>query len=70
MGKSFGRKADLERHIVAIHTRASAAMVDCDFPGCHRRGEYGFVRRDKMIEHMRDVHKCEIPKRQLGKRSP
>jgi hypothetical protein len=61
--KAFKRKADLERHIVAIHTRATAEMIDCEHPTCHRRGEYGFLRKDKMIEHMRDVHKTNIPKR-------
>jgi len=68
-GMSFGRKADLERHIAAKHTRPSPPLVDCEDPGCHRRGKYGFVRRDKMIEHMRDVHKSDIPKRPRGEKS-
>jgi hypothetical protein len=65
--KAFKRKADLDRHIAAIHTRV-AAMIDCEHPGCHRRSEYGFVRRDRMIEHMRDVHKASISKR--GRKDP
>nr|POF01255.1 hypothetical protein CFP56_21203 [Quercus suber] len=35
---------------------------------CSRKGANGFTRRDKMIEHMRDVHKCAIPKRKGGGR--
>ena len=53
--KFFGRKADLERHITAIHS--TIELIDCEHLGCHRRGEYGVSRRDKMVEHMRDVHK-------------
>ena len=68
-GKAFERKADLERHIVAIHARAAGPILDCGHPGCHRRGEYGFARRDKMVEHMRDVHKSDVPRRQSDKRS-
>ena len=63
----FGRYADLERHIAIVHNRSTLQLVDCTHPGCHRRGEYGFTRKDKMVEHLRDVHKIDIPKRARGK---
>jgi len=63
----FGRYADLERHIAIVHNRSTLQLVDCTYPGCHRRGEYGFTRKDKMVEHLRDVHKADIPKRARGK---
>ncbi|KAF2207295.1 hypothetical protein CERZMDRAFT_51503 [Cercospora zeae-maydis SCOH1-5] len=42
---------------------SSAAKFDCAVQGCHRKGGYGFGRKDKMIEHLREVHKVEVPKR-------
>ncbi|RMZ33341.1 hypothetical protein D0859_02521 [Hortaea werneckii] len=59
---SFTRYADLQRHINSFHNRD---LVTCTYVDpttgkpCHRRGEYGFTRRDKMIGHMRAVHKVE-----------
>ena len=64
---NFRRRADLERHMAAMHNRNALNMIDCEYPGCHRRGDNGFFRRDKVIEHMRDVHKANIPKRQPQK---
>lgn len=63
----FARKADLQRHTQVTHNRAQLQLVACEYPGCHRRGDYGFTRRDKMIDHMRDVHKVDIPKRRNSK---
>ncbi|KAF7188556.1 hypothetical protein HII31_10218 [Pseudocercospora fuligena] len=57
------RKADLERHVQVTHLRESLNLVDCQYVGCHRKGKYGFTRKDKMVDHMRDVHKADIPKR-------
>ena len=66
----FARKADLERHMKATHNRDNLELVDCMEPSCHRRGDYGFTRKDKMVEHVREVHKVDIPKRQTNRRSP
>ena len=66
---AFARKADLERHMSSMHNRETLQLHDCQLPGCHRRGEYGFTRKDKMIDHMRDVHKVPIPKRANGRKS-
>ena len=65
----FSRKADLQRHCLVVHNREQLELVDCQFPGCHRRGGFGFTRQDKMIDHMRDVHKEPIPKRKSSKDS-
>ncbi|GIZ48233.1 hypothetical protein CKM354_001130100 [Cercospora kikuchii] len=64
-------KADLERHCrVMQHTSGTSAfMHDCLWQGCHRKGEYGFVRKDEMAIHMRKVHKTEIPKRSTDEES-
>ncbi|WPH01606.1 Hypothetical protein R9X50_00445400 [Acrodontium crateriforme] len=64
----FTRYADLQRHVEIIHMRSTLSLFDCQIPGCHRRGEYGFTRKDKMTDHMRDVHKLDIPKRSSGTR--
>lgn len=69
-GTRFARYADLQRHIAIVHDRPNLQLVDCSYQGCHRRGEYGFTRKDKMVDHLRDVHKLDIPKRTSGKRSP
>lgn len=68
--REFRRKADLERHVDSLHNRDQQPHIDCLEPKCHRKGQFGFLRKDKMIEHMRDVHKADIPKRSPGKKSP
>ncbi|KAK5731152.1 hypothetical protein LTR15_001090 [Elasticomyces elasticus] len=65
----FARHADLQRHVQNVHNPETIQWVDCQHPGCHRRGQYGFSRKDKMVEHMREVHKADIPKRSSGARS-
>ncbi|KAF2163698.1 hypothetical protein M409DRAFT_25885 [Zasmidium cellare ATCC 36951] len=60
---SCSRNADLQRHYQNVHNRESAPLVDCWVQGCHRRGAYGFTRKDKMVEHVREVHKVDVPKR-------
>ncbi|RMY60000.1 hypothetical protein D0865_01762 [Hortaea werneckii] len=62
---SFTRHGDLQRHMNSIHNRATLDLVPCTYVDpatgrpCHRHGEFGFTRRDKMIAHMRAVHKVE-----------
>ncbi|KAF2765600.1 hypothetical protein EJ03DRAFT_205774 [Teratosphaeria nubilosa] len=67
-GTSFTRHADLQRHIDVVHMRSSLQLVDCPFQDCHRVGKEGFTRKDKMTDHLREVHKLDIPKRQSVKR--
>ncbi|GAB1737461.1 hypothetical protein NU219Hw_g1601t1 [Hortaea werneckii] len=62
---SFARHADLQRHINSVHNAATAVRIPCTYVDpatgrpCHRQGEFGFTRRDKMIAHMRAVHRVE-----------
>ncbi|CAK1366655.1 uncharacterized protein RHO25_011413 [Cercospora beticola] len=65
------RKTDLERHYRAMHPPPgpSAPLYDCLWQGCHRKGQYGFGRKDKMLDHMMDVHEAEVPKRDNNRES-
>lgn len=63
---SCTRNADLQRHYQNVHNREFATLVDCLVPACHRKGAYGFTRKDKMVDHVREVHKMDIPKRGCG----
>ena len=54
--KTFKRRADMLRHRAQIHN-ASSTKLDCDSPGCARRGSRGFVRKDKLRDHQRAAHK-------------
>ncbi|KAJ9648322.1 hypothetical protein H2199_001176 [Coniosporium tulheliwenetii] len=56
----FTRGADLQRHIKTVHVRDEAFY--CEVKGCRRHehaigGQRPFPRKDKMMEHMRTVHK-------------
>lgn len=66
-GVSFARYADLQRHVAVIHNRSTLLLVDCQERDCHRKGQYGFTRKDKMVDHMREVHKLDIPKQRRRK---
>ena len=37
---------------------------DCPYPTCKRKGKMGFSRPDNLIQHRRNVHNENIPKRQ------
>ncbi|KAF2737463.1 hypothetical protein EJ04DRAFT_510329 [Polyplosphaeria fusca] len=41
----------------------------CTVPRCTRVGDKGFTRRDHLIEHLRNFHNLDIPKRRPGERS-
>ena len=60
--RSFGRKADLERHIKTMH---SGIIYWCPQLGCERSSGFsgvsrfagvGFKRSDKLEEHMKKMH--------------
>jgi hypothetical protein len=38
-------------------------------PRCTRIGDKGFTRRDHLVEHLRNFHHLDIPKRRPGERS-
>jgi hypothetical protein len=52
---SFARKDDLNRHIQR-HV-PNRQLFPCPIPGCHRVGEKGLPRQDKLLEHMRETHR-------------
>jgi hypothetical protein len=55
---SFTRATDLNRHMQTVHF---PPRVDCKYKGCGRVGENGFCRTDHLNEHLREVHKEDIP---------
>jgi hypothetical protein len=52
----FRRKGDLVRHLRSQHPQPEDELHPCPFAGCFRRGENGFLRRDKMLQHQDKVH--------------
>ena len=49
------RWADLERHASTAHC-LDAKKFPCEYPGCKRGGDNGFVRKDKLRSHFKNVH--------------
>ena len=58
----FARVTDLARHNNSVHPRPGS-RIDCPYKWCGRVGESGFSRKDHLKEHMRGVHREDIPKR-------
>ena len=58
---SFTRKADYQRHIDRLHVQ-SPQLFNCTYPGCNRTGFKGLPREDKLRDHLREVHKVDVPK--------
>ncbi|KAI5837859.1 hypothetical protein DFP73DRAFT_284140 [Morchella snyderi] len=58
----FTRKRDFNRHCITKHSkRTKQSFYDCQFSGCARTGRRGFSRKDNMLQHVRKVHKVDIP---------
>jgi hypothetical protein len=55
---SFARKDDLKRH--TQRHLPHRQLYPCPIPGCHRVGEKALPRQDKLLEHMREVHKNRV----------
>ncbi|ESZ91061.1 hypothetical protein SBOR_8555 [Sclerotinia borealis F-4128] len=51
--KPFRNKHDLERHKRTAHMNVKE--FECPYPSCSEEG-LGFVRKDKLLVHFRDVH--------------
>ncbi|GAB7358759.1 hypothetical protein MBLNU230_g3987t1 [Neophaeotheca triangularis] len=64
-GIAFSRAADLDRHDDSAHN-PQRQLWDCTVPGCRRVGANGLPRRDKLLEHLRETHKMDVPKREAG----
>ncbi|KAF2707875.1 hypothetical protein K504DRAFT_446966 [Pleomassaria siparia CBS 279.74] len=65
---NFTRLADLQRHQSTVHG-VGAPAFPCTVPRCTRIGDKGFTRRDHLVEHLRNYHHLDIPKRRAGERS-
>ncbi|KAF1848951.1 uncharacterized protein K460DRAFT_83129 [Cucurbitaria berberidis CBS 394.84] len=65
---NFTRLADLQRHQSTVHG-VGTPEYPCTVPHCNRVGNKGFTRRDHLIEHLRNFHHIDIPKRRPGERS-
>jgi hypothetical protein len=65
---NFTRLADLQRHQSTVHGVGSPEYP-CTVPRCNRIGDKGFTRRDHLVEHLRNFHHMDIPKRRPGERS-
>ncbi|KAH0614323.1 uncharacterized protein H6S33_006209 [Morchella sextelata] len=55
----FKNITEFKRHFDSVHI---GTKFDCTEAGCHRVGDYGFTRRDNLIDHMRAVHRMTITK--------
>ncbi|CAF9932574.1 MAG: hypothetical protein GOMPHAMPRED_006613 [Gomphillus americanus] len=56
----FKRRTDLVRHIRTQH-EAEKHKTNCKHAWCGRTGDNGFSRLDHYREHLREVHREEIP---------
>ncbi|CAO2650148.1 Nn.00g014400.m01.CDS01 [Neocucurbitaria sp. VM-36] len=65
---NFTRLADLQRHQSTVHG-VGTPDYPCTVPRCNRVGDKGFTRRDHLVEHLRNFHHIDIPKRRPGERS-
>ncbi|KAF2871491.1 hypothetical protein BDV95DRAFT_594600 [Massariosphaeria phaeospora] len=65
---NFTRLADLQRHQSTVHGTRSPEFP-CTVHGCSRVADKGFTRRDHLVEHQRNFHHLDIPKRKPGERS-
>lgn len=65
---NFTRLADLQRHQSTVHG-VGTPEYPCMVPQCNRVADKGFTRRDHLVEHLRNFHHMDIPKRRPGERS-
>ncbi|KAH7412018.1 hypothetical protein DE146DRAFT_751160 [Phaeosphaeria sp. MPI-PUGE-AT-0046c] len=65
---NFTRLADLQRHQSTVHGMGTPEFP-CTVPRCNRVADKGFTRRDHLVEHLRNFHHMDIPKRRPGERS-
>lgn len=62
---SFGRPADLIRHYIHVHAPAQHTGIFCDYDRCHRV-KHSFPRKHHYRDHLRDLHKEDIPRHGKG----
>lgn len=64
-GESFRLKSNLSRHRRTVHF---TVFQDCPVPDCSRKDIHGFQRRDHLVEHLREYHHMDVPKRRAARR--
>ena len=65
--KGFDRLADFARHGKTHYATGRAKEFDCPELGCNRQGEWGFMRRDKLVDHIRAKHKRSVGRDEFRK---
>ncbi|KAI5852599.1 hypothetical protein DFP73DRAFT_628008 [Morchella snyderi] len=55
--KLFTHLHKLQRHYRDAHGKP---QYDCPYPGCSRKGQKGFARKDNMTQHHRLVHNKQL----------
>ena len=60
--EGFNRRSDRWRHEETHYSTGEAKHFECPELGCNRKGEWGFMRRDKIVDHMRQKHKRSVGK--------
>ena len=58
--EGFNRICDRMRHEQTHFFTGEAKHFECPELGCNRKGEWGFMRRDKIVDHMRQKHKRSV----------
>ena len=56
----FNRASERVRHEKTHYLTGEAKLFECPEFGCNRKGEWGFMRRDKIVDHMRQKHKRSV----------
>ena len=65
---AFARKADRDRHYECVHNKTENKKFPCEVKGCSRVGDQCFTRKDHLMEHLRNYHRKDIPKRKTNRR--
>ena len=63
--KGFDRWVDFCRHEETHYTTGKVKAFECPELGCNRKGEWGFMRRDKIVDHIRAKHKRSVGRDEL-----
>jgi len=66
---AFARKADRDRHYECVHNKSENKKFPCEVKGCNRVGDQCFTRKDHLVEHLRNYHRKDIPKRKTHRRN-
>ena len=64
---AFARKADRDRHRACVHEKSENKKYPCPEANCSRTGGSAFTRKDHLMEHLRNYHHQDIPKKKRMK---